>query len=61
MKAALLGLVLLAAFGLAALAQTGTADRLYVMDCGHNAATTSRAGRPASMSASRSSFPTIAT
>ena len=39
MRAALLGLALLATAGLPALAQTGTADRLYVMDCGHNAAT----------------------
>jgi hypothetical protein len=38
MRAALLGLALATA-GLPALAQTGTADRLYVMDCGHNAAT----------------------
>ena len=39
MKAGLVGLALLAAFGAPALAQTGTVDRLYVMDCGHNAAT----------------------
>src|ERR1041384_1750099 len=39
MKAGLIGLALLAAFGVPALAQTGTVDRLYVMDCGHNAAT----------------------
>jgi hypothetical protein len=38
MRAGLIGLVLLAVFGAPALAQTGTADRLYVMDCGHNAA-----------------------
>lgn len=41
LKAGLVGLALTALSGLAlpALAQTGTADRLYVMDCGHNAAT----------------------
>ena len=37
-KGLLLGLMLAAATGLPAAAQ-GTADRLYVMDCGHNAAT----------------------
>ena len=39
MKAVVLGLALTVALGLPALAQTGTADRLHVMDCGHNAAT----------------------
>lgn len=38
MKAAVLGLALTMALGLP-LAQSGAADRLYVMDCGHNAAT----------------------
>ena len=40
-KAGIVGLALAALAGLAApaLAQTGTVDRLYVMDCGHNAAT----------------------
>ena len=35
----IIGLVLLAALGAPAMAQTGTVERLYVMDCGHNAAT----------------------
>ena len=41
LKAGFVGTVLAATIGLAtpALAETGTADRLYVMDCGHNAAT----------------------
>ena len=40
LKTGLVGLVLAASFGLAnAQAQTGTADRLYAMDCGNNAAT----------------------
>src|SRR5436190_20795986 len=39
MKTGLIGLALLAVFSAPALAQTGTVDRLYVMDCGHNAAT----------------------
>src|SRR6187200_3191674 len=39
MKAGLVGLALLAAFSASAMAQTGTVDRLYIMDCGHNAAT----------------------
>ena len=41
LKAGLGSLALTALIGLAvpALAQTGTVDRLYVMDCGHNAAT----------------------
>src|SRR5882672_12333927 len=37
-KGLLFGLILAAATGLPAAAQ-GTVDRLYVMDCGHNAAT----------------------
>ena len=39
MKAGFIGLALLAAVAAPAMAQTGTVDRLYVMDCGHNAAT----------------------
>ena len=35
----LIGLMLTTLAGLPAAAQSGTADRLYVMDCGHNAAT----------------------
>jgi N-acyl homoserine lactone hydrolase len=38
MKAGFVGLALLTVLGLPALAQNGTADRLYVMDCGNNAA-----------------------
>ena len=41
LKTKLVGPILAALIGLATpvFAQTGTVDRLYVMDCGHNAAT----------------------
>ena len=38
LRTGLVGLLLAASFGLTN-AQAQTADRLYVMDCGHNAAT----------------------